>query len=348
MKVTYITLGTNNGAAAEKFYHRPTTPLLVLLFGMAIMLPACQESTPFDSDSSTLTAATQGETPGFMQWSAAELAQRSIQLGTAIQDDGSSRETLADYVTPAGSHRFRFIRRDRDGLPEQHDNIEDYVYIQSGQGTVLVGGQMLGRTGDLGTEIIGGARYPVGAGDVLRIPAGIPHAYLVGDAGHITYVLVRVPAFTGTVVADPDGAAPALDPPGFGLWRAADLEQRNADLATRIRPDGSARETLADYGAGGSSHRIRFLRRDRDGWPEQHEDIIDVVFIQSGKGTVHVGGEMIGESNVPGTTINGGQHHPVAAGDVLHVPARVPHAYLANRDDHITYVLLRVPAVVGL
>ncbi|GIT63846.1 MAG: hypothetical protein Ct9H300mP22_2460 [Gammaproteobacteria bacterium] len=30
--------------------------------------------------------------------------------------DGSSRETLADYVTPNGSHRFRYIRRDRDGF----------------------------------------------------------------------------------------------------------------------------------------------------------------------------------------------------------------------------------------
>ena len=319
---------------------------VALLISSTFLLQACSQTS-----SSGIGAgagfAIETDPPGFVLWTELELSQRNSQLGRTIRPDGSSRETLADYVTPAGSHRFRFIRRDRDGLPEQHDNIEDYVYIQSGQGTIQVGGQMLGRRGDLGTEIVGGSRYAVGAGDVLRIPAGIPHAYLVGDAGHITYVLVRVPAFRGTVVAEPDGQAPVVDPPGFGLWRAAELEQRNSVLGSRIRTDGSARETLADYGVGGNSHRIRFLRRNRDGWPEMHEDIIDVVFVQSGSGAVHVGGELIGQSNVPGSSINGGVRYPVAAGDVLHIPAKIPHAYLVDEGEHITYVLLRVPAIAA-
>lgn len=286
-----------------------------------------------------------GSQPGFIHWSAADLADRNARLAANIRQDGSSRETLADYQTQSGSHRFRFIRRDSDGLPEQHDNIEDYVYIQRGNGTILVGGEMLGRRGDIGEEIIGGNEYAVAAGDVLRIPAGIPHAYLVGDEGHITYVLVRVPAFRGQRTLDPDGQAPELEPEGFGLWRAAELERRNTALGARIRSDGSARETLADYGSGGSSHRIRFLRRNTDGWPEQHEDIIDVVFIQSGAGIVHFGGELIGRSNVPGARIDGGTRVPVAAGDVLHIPAQMPHAYLVGNNSHVTYVLLRVPAV---
>lgn len=321
--------------------------MILLIPMVAIVLQACSQLSQSNPDTGPGEMNGPVDPPGFLLFTALELAQRNAQLGRTIRPDGSSRETLADYVTPARSHRFRFIRRDRDGLPEQHDNIEDYVYIQSGEGTILVGGQMLGRTGDLGTGIVGGNRYPVGAGDVLRIPAGIPHAYLVGDAGHITYVLVRVPAFRGTPVSAPDGQAPDLDPPGFGLWRASELEQRNIALGQRICTDGSARETLADYGVGGNSHRIRFLRRNRDGWPELHDDIIDVVFIHSGAGAVHVGGELIGQSNVPGSTINGGSRYPVAAGDVLHVPAGMPHAYLVDEGGHITYVLLRVPAVVA-
>jgi mannose-6-phosphate isomerase-like protein (cupin superfamily) len=283
--------------------------------------------------------------PGFMRWTGSELAQRSTTLGTRIGEDGSARETLADYDSPSGSHRFRFIRRDRDGRPEQHDAIDDVVYVQSGQGTLLVGGTMHGRTGDLGTSITGGSRYPVAAGDVLRIPAGVPHAYLVPDGGHVTYVLVRVPVFTGRVVEEPDGAAPRLDPPGLGIWPASDLEARNRVLGTRIGPDDSARETLADYGPGGQSHRFRFIRRDGNGPPEFHDDIIDVVFVQSGAGTLLVGGEMIGESNVIGARIDGGTRHPVAAGDVLHIPARTPHGYLVPDGGHITYVLVRVPAL---
>ena len=313
--------------------------------GLVLLVPGCSESPDSAGQTATAGRASSGEPPGFVQWSAMELAQRNARLGSSIRDDGSSRETLADYLTPARSHRFRFIRRDSDGLPEQHDEIEDYVYIQSGNGSILVGGEMFGRNGDIGTSIEGARTYAVGAGDVLRIPAGIPHAYLVGDAGHITYVLVRVPAFRGEVVQNPDGQAPDLDPPGFGLWRAAELSQRNEAIVARMRTDGSSRETLADYGAGGNSHRIRFIRRDRDGVPELHDNIIDVVFVQSGRGEVLVGGEMTGQSNVPGAEIIGGSRYPVSAGDVLHIPARLPHAYLTSSGGHITYVLLRVPAV---
>ena len=292
----------------------------------------------------TLALATSAQNPpGFVMWDTSELQERNAALGTRIGPDDSARETLADYGNPSGAHRFRFIRRDGDGRPEQHDEIDDVVYIQSGEGTVLVGGEMLGRRGDVGTAITGGSRYPVAAGDVLRIPAGTPHAYLVQDGGHITYVLVRTPVFEGEVVTDPDGEAAPLDPPGFGMWRASELEERNAALGTRIGPDDSARETLADYGPGGLSHRFRFIRRDGDGRPELHEDIIDVVFVQSGEGTLAVGGEMIGQSNAPGSAIRGGLRYPIAAGDVLHIPARMPHAYLVPDRGHITYVLVRTP-----
>lgn len=283
--------------------------------------------------------------PGFVMWTGSELAERNGTLGTRIGEDGSARETLADYGSPSGSHRFRLIRRDRDGRPEQHDGIDDVVYIQSGRATLRVGGTILDRSGDVGAAITGGSRYPVAAGDVLRIPAGVPHAYRVPDGGHVTYLLVRVPAFAGEVVEDPDGEAPRLEPAGFALWRASELEMRNRVLGTRVEPDGSARETLADYGEGGRSHRFRFLRRDADGPPELHEDIIDVVLVQSGAGTLLVGGEMIGESNVVGARIEGGTEHPVAAGDVLHIPARTPHGYLVPEGGHITYVLVRVPAL---
>ena len=135
--------------------------------------------------------------PGFVMWSASELEQRAAALSARVGPDHSARETLADYGNPSGAHRFRFIHRDADGIPEQHEHIEDVVFIQSGAGTLLVGGDMVNRTGSLGTGIARGMRYPVGAGDMLHIPATTPHGYLVPEGGHITYVLVRVPAFVG-------------------------------------------------------------------------------------------------------------------------------------------------------
>lgn len=131
----------------------------------------------------------------FGLWSAAELSQRSAALATKVGADRSSRETLADY----GHHRFRLLYRDADGLPEQHDHIVDVVMVQSGEGTLQLGGDMIGRragSGDgeyVGTRLEGGTGHPLGAGDVVHIPAGIPHSFLVPKGKHITYVLVKFP-----------------------------------------------------------------------------------------------------------------------------------------------------------
>ena len=298
-----------------------------------------------------LLPALQAAPPGFVMWSASDLEQRNAGLSARVGPDHSARETLADYGNASGAHRFRFIHRDADGIPEQHEHIEDVVFIQSGAGTVLVGGDLVDRTGRdgeyRGASITGGARYPVGPGDILHIPADTPHRYLVPDGGHVTYVLVRVPALVGAVVpAD----APVLDfdPPGFAIWSASELAGRDAALATRVGPDHSARETLADYGSPSRSHRFRFIHRDADGRPEIHDDIIDVVFVKSGAGELLVGGEMLNRTGSLGTGIAGGTRHAVAAGDMLHIPARTPHGYLVPDGGHITYVLVRVPAFLDL
>ena len=293
--------------------------------------------------------ALQPAEPGFARWSAAELERRNAALSEAIRPDGSARETLADYEV-GGSHRFRFIRRDADGFPEQHARIEDVILVQSGAATLVVGGELIDRAGAdgeyRGTGIAGGVHYPVARGDIAHIPADTPHRYLVPEGGHVTYVLVRLPALTGERVVPADAPDLDFEPPGFALWRARELDRRRADLDRRIGPDRSARETLADYGSPTRSHRFRHIHRDADGVPEIHDDIIDVVFVTSGEGGVLVGGEMLDRDGSRGSGIAGGTRHPVAAGDVLHIPARAPHGYLVPEGGHVTYVLVRVPAVV--
>jgi quercetin dioxygenase-like cupin family protein len=46
----------------------------------------------------------------------------------------------------------------------------------------------------VGTRLDGGDRHPLGAGDLVHIPAGIPHSFLVPTGKHITYVLLKIPA----------------------------------------------------------------------------------------------------------------------------------------------------------
>lgn len=137
----------------------------------------------------------------------------------------------------------------------------------------------------------------------------------------------------------------AADPAGFGLWRAAELKQREAALSKTVGADHSSRETLGEY----KSHRFRQLYRDADGFPEQHDNIIDVVIVQSGEGTLVLGGNMLNpKSNSPGesigTSLEGGELHPIAAGDIVHIPAKIPHSFRVPKGKHITYVLVKFPA----
>jgi len=153
-------------------------------------------------------------------------------------------------------------------------------------------------------------------------------------------VAVRVLAVT--LLVAPVFAADHAD---FRLWKADELKTRDAALSKKVGADHSSRETLADFG----DHRFRFLYRDADGFPEQHDRIVDVVFVQSGAGTLQLGGVMMdqkatgGAGEFVGSRLEGGSRHPLAAGDVIHIPATVPHAFLVPKGQHITYVLAKFP-----
>ena len=138
--------------------------------------------------------------------------------------------------------------------------------------------------------------------------------------------------------------ASAADPPGFAVWRASDLEAHDAALSKHVGDDRSSRETLADY----RGHRFRMLYRDADGNPEQHDAIIDIVYVQSGEGTLVLGGTMAGRRTTGpgesvGTRLDGGERHALGAGDIVHIPAGIPHSFLVPSGKHITYVLLKIP-----
>jgi len=137
----------------------------------------------------------------------------------------------------------------------------------------------------------------------------------------------------------------AADPAGFATWKQEELKQRDEALSKKVGPDHSARETLADYG----DHRFRLLYRDADGVPEQHDNTVDVVIVQSGEGTLVLGGKMVnltarGIGEYVGTGIEGGERHALAPGDLVHIPAKIPHNFVIAKGKHITYVLVKFPA----
>jgi hypothetical protein len=158
--------------------------------------------------------------------------------------------------------------------------------------------------------------------------------------------LALVATLAASLAATLAGPASAAAQAGVAVWSRDELSRRDAALSQNVGADRSARETLADYG----DHRFRFLYRDADGRPEQHDRIVDVVIVHSGRGTLLVGGRMVNPTGNPdtgeylGTAIEGGERHELAAGSVAHIPAGLPHSFLIPEGEHLTYVLVKFPA----
>ena len=96
-----------------------------------------------------------------------------------------------------GDHILSVSHREMDGVVELHEHKDDVMVVQSGEATLVYGGQGIGMhtsaAGEQqGTRIEGGTSVRVGPGDVITIAAGVPHQYLVPKSGHITYTLVKI------------------------------------------------------------------------------------------------------------------------------------------------------------
>lgn len=90
------------------------------------------------------------------------------------------------------------IRRDKTAEAEVHMAFNDIYVVKSGHAKITVGGQVTGNretepTEWRGGDISGGTDYSLAAGDVLFIPAGVPHKTIVSSKDSLTYVLVKTP-----------------------------------------------------------------------------------------------------------------------------------------------------------
>ena len=135
----------------------------------------------------------------------------------------------------------------------------------------------------------------------------------------------------------------AADPKGFTMWKSDELKAYAAKLSPKINADKVASETLAQYG----SYYTQVAHREGSGTAELHEKWTDIFVIQSGEGTVVVGGSIdgrhdAGPAEVRGTKVDGGEHHNVKPGDVVHIPANTPHQMLVPQGAQITYFVIKI------
>ena len=134
-------------------------------------------------------------------------------------------------------------------------------------------------------------------------------------------------------------------PTGFEHWAPASMQSMVKALAgeSATDPHHFAVKQLSDY----PNEAFLLVHREADGPPEWHETQVDVFFVQSGSATLVVGGTLLnGETVAPhekrNGTIQGGKRQNLSAGDVVRIPARVPHQLLLDGAHEFTYFVIKV------
>jgi mannose-6-phosphate isomerase-like protein (cupin superfamily) len=102
---------------------------------------------------------------------------------------GGPLVTSPDYLVSC-SHRSG------PGQVELHEKETDVMYVVDGEATFITGGTMIGgkttKAGQMqGSEIQGGETYHLSKGDVVVVPAGMPHWFKEVPSS-ISYYVVKV------------------------------------------------------------------------------------------------------------------------------------------------------------
>jgi mannose-6-phosphate isomerase-like protein (cupin superfamily) len=134
----------------------------------------------------------------------------------------------------------------------------------------------------------------------------------------------------------------AADPPGFVVWKGSDLKSFDKTLASKLDDRKAAMEEFSKVG----DFQTLIVHREGDGEAELHERDAVVLIIESGEATLVAGGNIVDPRTIaPGeirsASIQGGESKAVTGGDVVLIPANLPHQVLVAEGQRVTYLAIR-------
>jgi mannose-6-phosphate isomerase-like protein (cupin superfamily) len=138
--------------------------------------------------------ALQGSGAGSVRvWKSADIRAKA-QLLTKKMD---ANKLASEVVAKDGNRSFLVAYREASGESEVHDTETDIMFIIDGEVTMVYGGTIVGgkisAPGQTrGSGISGGTEVMLGAGDVLHIPATVPHQMKLAPGAKVTYVVTKV------------------------------------------------------------------------------------------------------------------------------------------------------------
>ena len=134
-----------------------------------------------------------GDIPGFYLWKSAELKGFAKTLAPKISDKKVASETIASH----GNYSFMVAHREGSGEAEYHATQADVFVVQSGEATLVVGGELVDGKTTAPNEmrapgIKGGAEKKIAAGDVVTIPAKVAHQVKLDAGKQFTYFVIKI------------------------------------------------------------------------------------------------------------------------------------------------------------
>lgn len=97
------------------------------------------------------------------------------------------------------------------------------------------------------------------------------------------------------------------------------------------------------------AHSLMLIQRIGSGVVEVHLHKHDMIFVREGNATLITGGEVVdgketGSGEIRGSSIRNGNKRTIHAGDIVQIPATVPHQILLNPGETIAYAAMKIDA----
>lgn len=165
-----------------------------------VVATACASEDAPRADGSARLAAASDAPPTPRQATASGRGGIEFYPAAGLSQVGNELAKGATTARTVGAHQnFHYVeaRRATSGVPEVHDRWTDVTVVQAGRATLLSGGRVEGGRGASGGEyrggtIVGGDTRVLGPGDLIIIPAGVPHRYQLARGDSLRYLTLKV------------------------------------------------------------------------------------------------------------------------------------------------------------
>ena len=130
------------------------------------------------------------------------------------------------------------------------------------------------------------------------------------------------------------------------VYSQDDLMGMEKKLKEKTDASGLATQTIKKY----STDYAMLAFRSQSGKAELHEKFADFYVVVAGNATLVSGGKMVnGATTAPGEvrgdSIQGGEDTKLKKGDIVHIPANIPHQLTLAKGDTFQYFIVKVQEI---